>query len=250
MPDKCDVCRHSNRLDMERAYLQGEAFLKISKTYDVAYHAVRNHMQNHLSRQIQQAYERKSLDESFDILSRIDNILAKTEDIFDRNYKKKRDGMALKAIGEQRNILELLSKISYAMHQSKKEEQQGLQQQNLQQQEQALSKAQNKLNGAELNLFFQLQDKLLNGTGDRVVVHESWGVNELKQPKLELEPEPPVPEPKVMQRTKKPKKSALKEANPKEGQKAGENKNVKESKENSEKIKIIQPEQLYPTDLF
>ncbi len=233
MPDRCDLCKHKDRLEMERAYLQGEAYLKISKTYNVPYHAVRNHMQNHLTRQIVQAYERKRLDESFDILNRIDNILSKTETIFERNYDQKRDGMALKAIGEQRNILELLSKISYALHQEKQLEQDADAQDDLEEKEQEVNKALDKLNTNEVQMLFHLQMKM-QGETTKTIIHPDWNIDELSKPK----PEPEI-EHKPMTRTKTPKISALTNDRSSDGYKGKEKENVDESKENDEKTKSI-----------
>lgn len=122
MAQNCSICQHINKLDMEKAYMNGESINKISQKYDVAYHSLYSHLNNHLSRQLVQAYDLKSKDESFDLMGRMDSLLQKAENIFDRNYKNGKDAMALKALGEQRNLIELLSKISFALHQAKANE--------------------------------------------------------------------------------------------------------------------------------
>ncbi|MCF8307427.1 MAG: hypothetical protein K9I68_00305 [Bacteroidales bacterium] len=227
MADRCDLCKDEYKLEMERAYMGGESFLQISKKYGMAYYTVRNHMQNHLSRQIQQAYERKSLDEGFNLFDKIDDILTKAKDIFDRNYNKQRDGMALKAISEQRNILELLSKISYAYHQSKQAEQEQAQHQTEQEHEFELEKAFSKLNRTELSVFNQLYAKMTDEHSN-TVIDESYFAWELRKPQT-----------KPMTRTKTPKTSPVTDEKDKQGYK--EKENVQENEENTDKTKPVRP---------
>ena len=71
---------------------------------------------------IVKAYEKKEVADGIDLLSRIDRLLDRAEDIFQRNYAKETcmgDTLALKALAEQRNTLELLVKISQALHEAR-----------------------------------------------------------------------------------------------------------------------------------
>lgn len=53
------------------------------------------------------------------MLSKIDQILTRAEKIFRKNYDEQNDTVALKALSEQRNTIELLAKISYSLHQTR-----------------------------------------------------------------------------------------------------------------------------------
>lgn len=119
MARSCEVCQHEDKRDIDRLIVTGVSKAKISKDYGVPYHSVVYHENNHISRQLAAAYEKKELDNASELLYRIDSIIKKAQDIFERNYDMGKDSIALKALSEQRATLELLSKISYALHQSK-----------------------------------------------------------------------------------------------------------------------------------
>jgi hypothetical protein len=119
MPQKCQICMSPNKLDMERAYMAGQPVLKIAQTYNVSASSLDNHVKNHLSRQLVQAYQQKEISESMDILGGIDDLLKKTRKILTQAEEQKKHGLALSAIREARGSYELLSKIAYAMHQAK-----------------------------------------------------------------------------------------------------------------------------------
>ena len=115
----CKICSDSNRLAVDREIVAGGNLSKIAKEYNVPYGSLYNHAQEHLSRQLVGAYEKKSLVESMDLLAMIEGILEKAGQIFDRNFEKKRDALALKALSEQRSTIELLAKIASFLHQAR-----------------------------------------------------------------------------------------------------------------------------------
>ncbi len=115
----CHICNHPKRLQIDRQLVEGKSFQMISNAYAVDWQAVRRHKENHLSRQLVQAFSRKELGESLDLMNRIDQMLCRAEKIFQRNYDQKRDGLALKALGEQRSTIELLAKIAAYLHESR-----------------------------------------------------------------------------------------------------------------------------------
>jgi len=115
----CSICNHPDRLKIDREIVQGKSHTNISREYGVNSQAVRHHAENHLSHQLAAAWEKKEMAESFDMLGRIETILSRTEKIFKRNYDKEKDALALKALSESRATLDLLAKISYALHQAR-----------------------------------------------------------------------------------------------------------------------------------
>ena len=117
MTQVCTICNHPERLQIDRMIVKGKSHQKIAREFGVDSQAVRRHGENHLSHQLVKAYEQKDMAENMDLLNRIDKILYKAENIFDRNYEQRKDGLALKALSEQRQTIELLAKISYALHQ-------------------------------------------------------------------------------------------------------------------------------------
>ncbi|MBT3255792.1 MAG: hypothetical protein HN366_04935 [Deltaproteobacteria bacterium] len=61
----------------------------------------------------------KELDESNNLLARIEDILSKAELIFTRNFEKEKDTIALKALSESRGALELMARIAAHLHQAR-----------------------------------------------------------------------------------------------------------------------------------
>ena len=118
----CKICSHPRRLDMDRRIVQGDAIAKIAKDFGVSYSSLYSHSREHISRQMMQHADKVKLEESHELLAKIDGIITRAEDIFQRNYKKGKDIVALKALSEQRSTIQLLASISYALHQAKLQE--------------------------------------------------------------------------------------------------------------------------------
>lgn len=119
MSRNCTICIHMNRLQIDRALAQGQSIPKISKEFNVAEHSLRNHRDNHLSRQLLQAMSKKEVMEGMNILNDIEDLITRTKNILDMAEDKKRYGLALGAIREVRGSYELLSKIAFTMHQAR-----------------------------------------------------------------------------------------------------------------------------------
>ena len=119
MKRECLICLDENRLQIDRAVIGGGSLASIAKKFNVSYSALTRHAANHISRQLAKAWEKRDLAESHDLLNRIDGLLQKAEQIFDRNYRAKRDVTALKALAEQRSTYDLLARISFNLHQAK-----------------------------------------------------------------------------------------------------------------------------------
>lgn len=182
MPDTCKVCIDKNRLQVDREIVSGGNLTKISKKYGLPYHSVYNHAREHISRQLAQAWSKKEVEEGFDMLARIDDLLRKAENIFTRNYRAKKDGLALKALSESRNTLDLLQRISFSLHQAKlaeielARERRGESEFQLQEQ---FTQDLKILNDAELEVF----DKLI-----QKITHQSKWTTVIKDKSNEFQP--------------------------------------------------------------
>lgn len=119
MTQVCKICCDSNKLSIDRQIVQGANLAKLAKDYNVPYGSLYNHAQEHLSRQLTQAYQKRDALENLNLLGEIEDVLSKAKQIFDRNFAKGKDLVALKALGETRNSLELLAKIASFLHQSR-----------------------------------------------------------------------------------------------------------------------------------
>lgn len=163
MPKPCPICTHPKRLAIDREIISGTSILKISRKYGQKQDPLYQHAKNHLSRQLVQAYEKKALSESMDLLGMIEDILIKAKAIFDRNFEAKKDVTALKALSEQRATIELLSKIAAYLHESRAMElQTATKGYEVRRQEEERDMAKtiiDNLNSAEADMFIQLLEK-------------------------------------------------------------------------------------------
>ena len=159
----CSICNHPKRLEIDRDIVQGRALATIVRKFNTPYSALYRHKQNCIHRQLATAWEKKELQENFDLLSRIDKIIQRADDIFKRNYDAKHDVTALKALDTSRNTIELLAKISYSYHQAKIAEVELLRMQSNEPDQQAAQEFQESLkilSDTELHLLERLSVKL------------------------------------------------------------------------------------------
>lgn len=209
MAMSCTICSNLNRLSIDRDIVQGGNLTSIAKKYDVSYGSLYGHSQNHISRQLAKAWADKDMTESLDMLGRIDQIISRAEKIFRRNYEQGKDLIALKAIGEQRQTLELLAKISYSLHQAKLTELELMRTTSGQDETEAdnlLTERLAILTNAELETLMAIQKKLETGNKNIIILkdpitrHQLTADDKLRvkmaiQPGAELEEEDPEPEP-------------------------------------------------------
>lgn len=170
MTKVCTICGNDQRLEMEREYIKGKSVNSISKKYGVSYEALNNHVKNHLSYQLTSQWEKKLSQQNSDLLNELEDILQKAKSIFDRNYDKGRDRIALESLNSQRNAIQLLAQITVKMHEVKTME---IEQQEKQVDEKSgdkfWSKVEKNLNQAEAELLKQLFVKLSTGENQTFV---------------------------------------------------------------------------------
>lgn len=121
MPQACKVCAlgPSTVKDLESDYVMGMNTHQLKEKYGVSYGSVQSHLENHLPERIVRGAQIELRQDSLHLLEKIDELYSWMKEIFQRNYDRKKDGLALKALEAQRGTLELLAKISYALHQNK-----------------------------------------------------------------------------------------------------------------------------------
>jgi len=191
MRNICEICTHTKRLQIDRDVVSGRNLTQTAKKYAVSYQSLYNHARNHISRQLVQAYKKKEMDHNLDLLQRIDQIVARAEDIFHRNYEAGRDVTALKALSEQRQTFELLAKISYALHEAKLYELEQKREDDQTEAKKEFTSMLQILNTAELEMFEKLQDKMIKADPSIVVIPENkeWEKMTRKTPLTRTNPQ-------------------------------------------------------------
>jgi hypothetical protein len=115
----CVICNHSKRLEIDRALMAGRSLAGIAREYNVSESSLTNHRDNHISRQLIQAWEKKELMEGMNVLEELEQLIHRTKKILDEAERTKKYGIALSAVRETRGTFELMSKIAYSLHQAK-----------------------------------------------------------------------------------------------------------------------------------
>lgn len=172
MTQICTICKNAKRLEIDRLIVEGRGLTDIAKEFDVSYQSLWNHSQNHVTRQLAQAWDKIQLQQDFDLLGRIDKIISRCEDIFTRNYEAGHDITALKALTEQRSTVELIAKISYNLHQAKIAELQLIKEKSGEtegQLKEEFQKMLTVLSIEELNVYQRIQNKLLHQNTDIII---------------------------------------------------------------------------------
>jgi hypothetical protein len=119
MSNACGICLHRRRLELDREIVRGVRLSELAVRFGVDYHSLRCHAKMHISRQLATVMAKKEITVGEELLETINKIITRAEAIFDRNYKDKKDFLALKALDSQRNTIQLLSNISAQLHAAK-----------------------------------------------------------------------------------------------------------------------------------
>ena len=114
--NQCKVCSCSQRLTIDRAICSGGALAQLAREYGFEYSALKNHATKHLSRQLAVVMEKKNIVFGEELIEIIKDILTKSDDIFTRNYKAKKDFIALKSLDSKRSTIQLMSNIVAQVH--------------------------------------------------------------------------------------------------------------------------------------
>ncbi len=189
MSQACSICNHPKRLSIDREIVEGKSHTGISRKYGVSDQSISSHAQNHLSRQLVQAWQKKELTESMNLLSRIEDVLSKAENIFNRNYLLKKDDLALRALSEQRSTIELLCKVAAYLHEARASELQSrhedYESRRKEEEQERIGQALDRLNPREADLWEKLIAKINGADLDILPYYET------KFPKLTTyEPKP------------------------------------------------------------
>ena len=115
MTQRCRICSHSNRLEIDKALIQGESYQNLAKKYDVSAQSIGRHMKSHLSRQLITAAEKSDLLHSEGLLKILEDLLQTSYMVISEAWKQKKLQIALNGIGQARSCAETVAKIVWAL---------------------------------------------------------------------------------------------------------------------------------------
>lgn len=171
MKHGCQVCIHPKRLEIDKMILSGHNRASIGRLFGLSYHSLYLHAHNHLTRQLVTHMESVQLKSSVDLMAVIDDILKKSQIIFDRNYQKGNDITALKALDSTRATIQLLSEISAQLLQAKQLEldREAQEAEEVDKKESGLKAQLAILTTEELCVLERLHNKIKNQNQDQVI---------------------------------------------------------------------------------
>ena len=120
MGQRCGICKHDNRLEIDRAIMKGMPYLRIGKKYGVNDVSVANHARKHLSRQLLKSGEMKEVIHSKNLFQEVEGLIGRTKNILNDAEKQGRPMISLNAIRELRKTFEFLIKFSAFMQEAQK----------------------------------------------------------------------------------------------------------------------------------
>lgn len=160
MTQACKICNHSDRLNIDRALVAGRSLAALGREYDVGTDSLRNHLQNHLSRQLVKSHELRTAMEGGNLLNEIEELLTRSKHILRRAEHDGRLNLALNAIKETRGTLELMSRIAVTLHQIRAQELEAERVRESEKVTQTQQEGLERLSTTELFMLVALQEKM------------------------------------------------------------------------------------------
>lgn len=115
MGQVCTICSHPDRLQIDRDIVNSVPHLRIAKNYGLTDTAVRNHAQNHLTRQMLKSHEIAERANAAVLLDEIDTCMTKAKNILKQAEDNKQPSLQLAALREIRQTIEFLSKLAISL---------------------------------------------------------------------------------------------------------------------------------------
>lgn len=172
MPNICLICSNPARYEIDRAIIENGNLTEISKNFNVSYNSLYSHAQNHIPKKLAKVFEKQESLKSADLMKKIDDMIEKGQKIFNRNYEKEKDLLALKSLDSLKGVYQLLLNISAQLHAQKVIELEILREksgESDQQSKEAYAEALKNLSDEELTILNRLVNKANNANSDIVV---------------------------------------------------------------------------------
>lgn len=112
MTQRCTVCAHEQRKEIDAALVQGKAFTVIARQYGLHHDAVNRHSKSHLSTALVKLKAEREVAGVRTALDRLESLYERTERLLDQAETDGVKGLQLQAIRELRSCLETIAKIT------------------------------------------------------------------------------------------------------------------------------------------
>lgn len=112
MPRRCSICDHPQRDAIDNYLVEGGSYRSIAKQFDVSAPATLRHKRNHLPASLVRAHEAKQAASADNLLANVCKLQKRAERILRSAEKSGDHRVALSAIRELRNTIELLARLA------------------------------------------------------------------------------------------------------------------------------------------
>jgi len=117
----CQVCDHKRVHQINRELVSGKSLARIGREYSLPYESLRNHKNNHLTRQLAVWATEKDRRNSLDVLDRLQTWVGNAEDVLADAKSRGHNQLVLNALKVLLAQAELIAKIQHAIHQAQAE---------------------------------------------------------------------------------------------------------------------------------
>jgi hypothetical protein len=112
MPRKCTICNHPNRHDIDLALVEGGAYRVIAKQFGVSSSSTLRHKNKHLPDSMVRAHKARQAANADNLLANVCKLQRRAGRILRSAEQSGDHRIALSAIREIRNTIELLAKLA------------------------------------------------------------------------------------------------------------------------------------------
>jgi len=102
--------------------MQGKSMASIARKYNVTYESVSNHMKNHVSRQMVQAFRKKQSMESMDMMNEFTTLIQDIKDQIEEFKTDRKHGLTLKATDTLIKLYQVMCNFASVYYQQQAEE--------------------------------------------------------------------------------------------------------------------------------
>lgn len=167
----CKICNSEYRQAVDSDVVNGIAYRKIAKKYDLPYNAVYRHAQNHIPEALQKAADEQEREHARDLFKEIEKVLNDAREIYEDAKSENNNVHALRALAEIRSSLELLSKMRWAIHQNQPNEPEEVPEPvELENGESFQEGIDDILNNSEKHMYTALLEKIVSGDRHKEVI--------------------------------------------------------------------------------
>ncbi len=170
---KCRICKlgWQKRKELEYEYLEGRVSKnELGRRYGVSIDTIRRHFNRHMAPKLVEAHEKRGMVHAENLSKQITELIDDAKQIFFEARQKKQNALALKSIDSQRNVFDLLLKISSELRKREELKFEQNKHNELVDSGEEINQGLQKLTPKEQHVYFQLLNKMMSNNPESIVI--------------------------------------------------------------------------------